>query len=74
MVDVRKDIMSIENKIATGTVSVDELRQWEKLRERENELWEEYGQQYINDEFYRRYFPDDGYAEKCWQEAQERMH
>ena len=69
MVDVRKGIMEIERKIAAGTATGDDLTKLNKLKKRETALWEEHGDEYLNDEFYRRYFPDNNYAEKCLKEV-----
>ena len=69
MVDVRKGIMEIERKIAAGAATNEDLAKLNKLKKREITLWEEYGDEYLNDEFYRRYFPDNNYAEKCLKEV-----
>ena len=72
MVDVRNRVRKIEEKIDDGTATKDELQRLGKDRQREDELWKDYGKHYIKHErdFYRRYFPDDDYADRKFREQQ----
>ena len=70
MVDVRKNIITLEQKILNFTATADDIEHWAELKKRETELWEEYGNHYINDYFYKRYFPNDNYAMKRFLEVQ----
>jgi len=76
MSDVRLRIMAVEKKIDSGTATQDDLKRLEKDRQREDYLWEEYGDNYYyathGSEYYRRFFPSDGYAYIQWQEGYNR--
>ena len=71
---VRREIQKLERKIASGPVAKELVDRLHEYRQKEDELWEEYGEAYTTHsrEFYRNYFPDDGYADRKMREALKR--
>ena len=71
MVSVRNKINDLESKSSSRKITDGEQIILDEAREREIELFEDYGDMYTKHDkggFYRRYFPDDDYA---WRKLKE---
>lgn len=73
MSDVRLRIIAVEDKIKNGTATLDDYKHHARDVIREDELWDEYGEHYINEHnYYRQRFPSDDYAKRKNEESKRR--